>query len=154
MNNYGVILDDIGFTPFLTRLRERCVLPLASLLFKHRGGASIDGHHGFVVQYTMKGDRKLDFHFDDSEVTLNVCLGMRFQGGALYFRGILEEESTHTEEVALEHRVGVGLVHAGKHRHGAMPIEAGERLNLILWCRSSSYRAAHAHGQCACCAHD
>lgn len=28
------------------------------------------------------------FHVDDSEVTLNVCLGKQFSGGELYFRGI------------------------------------------------------------------
>ena len=49
MNNYGVILDDIGFTPFLNEIRTRCVSPFASLLFRERGGDSLDGHHGFVV---------------------------------------------------------------------------------------------------------
>jgi hypothetical protein len=32
------------------------------------------------VQYKLKEDKKLDFHFDDSEVTLNVCLGKDFEG--------------------------------------------------------------------------
>ena len=32
------------------------------------------------VQYMMSGDRALDFHFDDAEVTLNVCLGVDFEG--------------------------------------------------------------------------
>lgn len=27
------------------------------------------------------------FHVDDSEVTLNVCLGKQFSGGELFFRG-------------------------------------------------------------------
>ena len=30
----------------------------------------------------------LHFHVDDSEVTLNVCLGKQFSGGELYFRGV------------------------------------------------------------------
>ena len=28
------------------------------------------------------------FHVDDSEVTLNVCLGKEFTGGDLFFRGV------------------------------------------------------------------
>ena len=35
---------------------------------------------------------------------------------------------------------GVGLLHAGKRRHGAAPIVEGERVNLIVWARSSTYR--------------
>lgn len=49
MNNYGVILDEIGFTPMLADLREKCVLPFAKLLFARNGGTSLDSHHGFVV---------------------------------------------------------------------------------------------------------
>lgn len=30
----------------------------------------------------------LGFHVDDSEVTLNVCLGKHFSGGELFFRGV------------------------------------------------------------------
>jgi hypothetical protein len=32
------------------------------------------------VQYKLREDKKLDFHYDDSEVTLNVCLGKEFEG--------------------------------------------------------------------------
>lgn len=31
---------------------------------------------------------KIGFHVDDSEVTLNVCLGKEFDGGELFFRGV------------------------------------------------------------------
>lgn len=31
---------------------------------------------------------KTGFHVDDSEVTLNVCLGKEFDGGELFFRGV------------------------------------------------------------------
>ncbi len=32
------------------------------------------------VQYKLGEDLKLDFHYDESEVTLNVCLGKEFVG--------------------------------------------------------------------------
>ena len=45
------------------------------------GGASLDSHHGFIVEYAVGKDASLDFHVDASDVTLNVCLGKEFTGG-------------------------------------------------------------------------
>ena len=38
-------------------------------------GASFDDHHSFCVSYKPDEDRGLDMHTDNSDVTLNVCLG-------------------------------------------------------------------------------
>lgn len=37
------------------------------------------------------------FHVDDSEVTLNVCLGNQFSGGELFFRGVRCDNHVNTE---------------------------------------------------------
>ena len=37
----------------------------------------------------------------------------------------------------MEHRKGVGVLHRGAELHGAMPLAAGTRTNLIVWFRSS-----------------
>lgn len=37
------------------------------------------------------------FHVDDSEVTLNVCLGKEFEGGELFFRGVRCEKHVNGE---------------------------------------------------------
>lgn len=34
---------------------------------------------------------------DDSEVTLNVCLGKQFSGGELYFRGVRCDKHVNSE---------------------------------------------------------
>jgi hypothetical protein len=140
MNNYGVVLDEMGMYQWLDAVMRNFVRPFAALLYAPWGGDSLDSHHGFVVQYKIGEDTKLDFHYDDSEVTLNVCLGRTFEGGSLFFRGLLHDPSTHNEELEFQHVRGRGLLHLGKHRHGANDIRSGERYNLILWCRSSSYR--------------
>lgn len=81
MNVYGLILDDIGLRAVLAELRERIVAPLAQQLLTSLPGVdSIDHHHAFVVQYAASdsqgaGDTDLGFHYDESEATLNVCLG-------------------------------------------------------------------------------
>jgi hypothetical protein len=149
MNNYGVILDEIGFEEFLQRLMLDWLAPFARLLYP-RHGASLDDHHGFIVQYKISEDTELGFHYDESEVTLNVCLGKTFEGGSLYFAGLLEDPSTHGEHFEFQHTPGRGILHIGKHRHGANPIRSGERYNLILWCRSSAMRAQQSHA-CTCC---
>lgn len=37
------------------------------------------------------------FHVDDSEVTLNVCLGKQFTGGDLFFRGVRCDKHVNSE---------------------------------------------------------
>jgi len=140
MNNYGVILDEIGFTPFLNELRKRVVAPFASLLYSKYNYRELDHHHGFIVQYKLTEDLDLGFHYDESEVTLNVCLGKIFKGGTLYFCGLLNDPTSHKELYEFTHTPGKAILHIGKHRHGANAIKSGERYNLILWCRSTQER--------------
>lgn len=121
--NYGVILDEIGFYPFLQTMMREWLSPFTRLLFPDYGGASLDDHHGFIVQYRIGEDTDLGFHYDASEVTLNVCLGKQFVGGSLYFRGLLLDPSTHHENFEFNHVGGRALLHVGKHRHGANAIK-------------------------------
>jgi len=142
MNNYGVILDEIGFYDVIQDLVKKYINPLTSLLYKHI--EDLDSHHSFIVSYEIGKDEDLDFHVDESEVTLNVNLGKEFVGGDLYFGGI--RCSTHQNTLTLKnedfhvgHSIGNAILHLGKHRHAAEKILSGERYNLILWCRSSKF---------------
>ncbi|CAG0887980.1 unnamed protein product [Cyprideis torosa] len=150
MNNYGVLLSDFGFDEhFLTPLRLNYLGDVARALYPewcnplatpdNEGDPPLDSHRGFVVSYdaeTAGKDVDLDTHFDDAEVTLNVCLGRAFQGGDLYFTAIHqvnehEEAETHMP-VIIEHAVGTGVLHRGRQYHGAFPIEAG--VSLVMGC--------------------
>jgi len=92
-----------------------------------------------LLYFCTYRDRKLDFHVDDAAVTLNVCLGTEFTDGQLYFGGIRcsphvsATKPRDDEEIYLEHQVGTACLHLGNHRHRALPISSGRRLNLILW---------------------
>lgn len=146
MNRHGAIVDDFGLQPALRRLVVEGLRPFAALLYPEVGGASLDDHHAFVVDYAPGKDTSLDFHVDDAEVTLNLCLGETFEGGALYFRGRrcwrhVQTECSADDEVDVAHRPGVAVLHAGKHRHGSRVLRRGRRRNLIVWCRSPVYRA-------------
>ncbi|KAH8947359.1 hypothetical protein BDL97_11G036700 [Sphagnum fallax] len=145
MNNYGAVLDDIGMENMLNELMTRYLNPMAAVLFPNVGGSSLDSHHGFVVEYAMDRDLDLGFHVDDSEVTLNVCLGKQFDSGELFFRGVrcdkhVNGESRPEEVLEYSHVPGHAILHAGRHRHGAKAITSGQRTNMILWCRSSEFR--------------
>src|SRR5690606_12881833 len=73
MNNYGVVLDELNFGPFFDSLRSY-LQPMCAALYGDIG-KNLDSQHAFIVQYKLTEDTDLGFHYDESEVTLNVCLG-------------------------------------------------------------------------------
>ncbi|XP_050273616.1 2-oxoglutarate and iron-dependent oxygenase domain-containing protein CP2-like [Quercus robur] len=145
MNRYGAVLDDFGFETMLEKLMEGFICPISRVFFPEVGGSTLDSHHGFVVEYGVNRDVELGFHVDDSEVTLNVCLGKQFSGGDLFFRGVRCDEHVHSESqpeeiIDYSHVPGHAVLHRGRHRHGARATTSGQRVNLLLWCRSSVFR--------------
>ncbi|EFH61502.1 oxidoreductase [Arabidopsis lyrata subsp. lyrata] len=163
MNKYGAVLDDFGLDTMLDKLMEGFIRPISKLFFSDVGGASLDSHHGFVVEYGKDRDVDLGFHVDDSEVTLNVCLGNQFVGGELFFRGTRCEKHVNTATKAdltfdYDHIPGQAVLHRGRHRHGARATTSGHRVNMLLWCRSSVFRELKTHqkefsswcGECFC----
>ena len=70
---------------FMDPFRSQYLLPMARLLYPNWVGKGLDSHRAFVVKYSMREDVELSYHFDNAEVTLNVCLGSEFKGGDLYF---------------------------------------------------------------------
>ncbi|KAK7248893.1 procollagen-lysine 5-dioxygenase [Aureococcus anophagefferens] len=137
MNNYGVIVNDVGLEPFVKALQDKVCGPLAQALFKaHPHGhpaADFDSTHSFIVKYRGDEDPHLDVHTDDSDVTFNACLGRDFEGCGLVFCGMIGAKDHRQHCKTYEHRVGTCVCHLGSKRHGADDITRGERLNLIVW---------------------
>lgn len=138
MNNYGIILNEIGLEPLIDALQQQ-LQPLGRLLFPGPGSAW-DGHHCFIVRYRGGEDLGLDMHTDDSDVTFNVCLGLEFTGAGLQFCGLMGAPNHRKHTYTFHHVKGRCVCHLGRKRHGADNIASGERLNLILWNHSSEYR--------------
>ena len=150
MNRYGVILDDLGFTPVISRIVKTVVEPMAKQVFPEVAECGLDGHHAFIVEYSPETDDRLSWHMDDAEVTLNLCLGDSFIGGDLVFRGRRcawhrDSRWQPSEVFQYAHEPAVALIHAGTHRHEALPVTDGFRRNLIIWCTSGCYRERTAH---------
>ncbi len=151
MNNYGLVINDVGLKPLMDDLLMKVVAPLAQKCFPNELFTStLDHHHSFVVVYKGKelglGDRKLDMHHDAAEVTLNVCLGRDgFTASGLRFCGNFGDSNHRQEQYTHSHTIGNAVMHLGRQRHGADSINTGERINLIMWARSSAFRAAAAY---------
>lgn len=145
MNKHGAVLDDFGLETMLEKFVDCFVRPVTKVFFPEVGGSTLDSHHGFVVEYGENRDVELGFHVDDSEITLNVCLGKQFSGGELFFRGTRCDKHVNTKTMPEEtfeysHIPGQAVLHRGRHRHGAKATTYGHRINLLLWCRSSVFR--------------
>ena len=138
---FQILLNELGFDEdFLNRLRNDYLTPIATLLFPESGGDSLDSHKAFIVKYKTGEDVDLNYHYDNAEITLNVCIGKQFEEGSLYFGNMRSEQQDIVAFTEYKHRLTYGLIHRGQHRHGAMPITEGERYNLIMWLRSSEIR--------------
>jgi hypothetical protein len=149
MNRYGLIVNEIGMEPLMTHLVQSIMAPMLRALFPDELIVQhIDHHHSFVVEYKHDGgDHGLDMHHDASEATLNVCLGRdSFVDGGLRFCGHMGNPDHRRLQHVHKHKKGQAVLHLGRQRHGADDISAGERLNLIVWARSSAFRAAAAFG--------
>ena len=106
MHYAGVILEPIGLAPAAAKLRQRLAEPLRQALFPEFG--VLDDEYAFVATYGHRLDRRLGFHADDSELTLNISLGSVHSGGRVVFLGrrcALHRQDDHRpdEELSLIH---------------------------------------------------
>jgi hypothetical protein len=140
MNNHGLVLNSIGLAKSVTRLQKDAFEKVSRAIFEEEG-LELSLHHTFLVQYKRGEDLGLDMHTDDSDVTFNVCLGREFTGGDLVFCGEIGAPDHRRHKLSYVHAKGSCVVHLGRQRHGAANIDAGERVNLIMWNRSLPYRS-------------
>lgn len=67
MNNYGVIVNEIGLRPLISSFQQEYLWPLSRRLFPVQA-SQFDDHHSFIVRYRANEDLGLDMHTDDSDV--------------------------------------------------------------------------------------
>lgn len=139
MNNYGLIVDDIGMECFMSDVRMEYVLPVSKILFPTLS-SRFDIHHAFIVSYEGSKDTHLDMHHDAATVTWNICLGKEgFVGAGLTFCGNYGSKDHRRSSHRYHHEIGRCVVHDSKRRHGADVIAGGERHNLIIWNKNSEF---------------
>lgn len=120
-------------------------------------GPLLDWRQGFVAGYSVnptstKGvtRHRLVPHTDDSEITVNCCIGEEnFQGGNVEFYGLRgTPEEGQLNGVVTRPDVGKALIHSGRHLHAVSDVTSGDRYALVVWSRSwGRFRAE----TCPCC---
>ena len=152
-------LDTIGLGWITDLLFHMFILPISLHLFaaterlaNHVGSVGdaqpefgiLDWRQGYVAGYSAdpkasKGAQRtfLVPHTDDSEVTLNCCLGDNFEGGSVEFYGL---RGTNKEGMLIGRverpNVGTALLHSGRHLHSVTNVLSGDRYAFIIWARS------------------
>ena len=138
MHHRGIMLEDLGLSGLFDDWMRTRLQPWVEAHFgAHLQGPLIE-YHAYVVEYSPESQTDLGFHVDDSQVTMNLCLGRDFEGSELYFEGPrcalhVDSPSRPEEPFVWQHRPGVAVLHAGKNRHGVRPIWKGRRWSLIVW---------------------
>ena len=61
MNNYGLIVNEIGMREAITELQQEILWPVARLLWPLQS-TRFDAHHSFIVRYKSDEDPGLDMH--------------------------------------------------------------------------------------------
>eukprot|EP00908_Phaeocystis_cordata_P014353 Transcript_25454.p4 GENE.Transcript_25454~~Transcript_25454.p4 ORF type:complete len:162 (-),score=45.88 Transcript_25454:820-1305(-) len=134
MNNYGIKWAHIGLGGLFERLRQRYVGRVASVLFPHLGGSSLDHEHSYLVHYDTHSDQEgLDVHHDSCDITFNAALdeSSSYAGAGLTFCGLYSTPLYRNYSFTYRHVLGRAILYDGRVRHGAEPIEAGSRTNLV-----------------------
>lgn len=141
MNKGGVSLDEMGFSEgLITPLIKNYLQPITKVLFPSWGGGSLDSYKSFVVKYELDGDTNLCWHYDNSEITLNISLNSNFRNGELQLMKPTKDGDEDQGKVVISHEEGYGILHCGRQQHCALPITDGIRYNMIVWMRSSMIR--------------
>ena len=74
-NRHGIFLDNFDFREVFRTIIEKVVTPIAKKLWWNIGENSLDEHTAYTTAYSKGWDQSLGQHFDDSEITVNYCLG-------------------------------------------------------------------------------
>lgn len=151
MNRGGCILNEIGLGPFMDRLIHLYLGPVMKAVYGRFLDEGFEAHHSFIVAYNMNGDKTLGVHDDNSEVTINIALREDFEGGSLAL--YQHARTQHPQQVAgksFEWRTSAGtmLFHPGEMLHEVLPLQKGNRMGMIVWIRSNSYRSKHGCPLC------
>ena len=108
----------------------------------------LDWNHAYIVSYDSTERDRLVSHTDDAEVTFNLGLGLRFDGGELQFNGLRGTRSEGKVQGQLRSRLGWAVLHRGRHLHEVAKVTTGHRYGLIVWTRNHTVVRAET---CPCC---
>jgi hypothetical protein len=147
-------LDTVGMGWINDLVFHLVMRPISRHIYKEtEAKGDLDWRQGYIAAYSAspskaKPRQRLVSHTDDSEVTLNICIGDVFEGGLLAFRGLRGDSDAGALGGDYQPQIGRALLHAGRHLHEVTRVTSGERFAYIMWARSWSGTRSQT---CACC---
>ena len=159
-------LDYMNLSWLNDLLLNNIIKPISNLILKHElhynchnssdnVDRELDWRHGYLVGYTSKDSKdnilrlnSLVEHTDDSEVTLNVCLYDKFNGGELVVSEIRGNNENINDNIQIKMEKGYGILHIGRQFHAVKPVLNGKRIVLIVWTRNMN---GLRNEVCPCC---
>jgi len=127
---------DVTKTTFpWVKILQKCE-PFLDLLWGIPPG-TLKLHGGFVINYSSYMNKSLQLHTDDSDITINLCLQTDCEGTQVRFHGHRSTKIYKPDywagEVDITPQKLWALVHEGQHQHETLPVQSGERWNVVLW---------------------
>ena len=145
-------INDLILQVFLQSIAQHLFPPNIN---ENDNNAILDWRQGYVAGYaatpsaqTATPRQQLNIHTDDSEVTLNLCLGQDFSGGQLVLYGLRGQDNAAVPQLEYTHQLGRAVVHSGRHFHAVTAVTEGERHVYIQWARAWGGTRAYS---CPCC---
>jgi len=116
-NNYGIILNQFGFNEILNEIILNIIEPISKYLFPNhiKSEDSFKSNHSFLIKYKIGEDISLKEHIDQSDITLNVCLGKEFKGSEVYFKGLKNDNESKDQYFEYHSTIGNSIIHLGNH---------------------------------------
>ena len=151
----GGVSGDPELQNFVKLLATDYLRPLGRSFFPEFAGNPTDDmkHYAFTIKYgadetaaavapstvSNTTDWDLKEHSDASVYTLNINLNLPeedYSGSSLYF--VTQDEGRRkTNNGRNRHEIsfepGTAVLHRGMTKHGARPLERGQRNNLVIW---------------------
>eukprot|EP01080_Neovahlkampfia_damariscottae_P011875 gene11875-5202_t len=103
------------------------LLPIIELKYPLQQNEEYELKEVYFIGYQENDIIEHPGHCDDSDVTINLCLGKKFEGGNLLFG--LQRNLVY--KLSCIQFPGTIFIHEGFKTHGASPVTKGERYNLI-----------------------
>ncbi|CAB9524671.1 Inherit from bactNOG: 2og-fe(ii) oxygenase [Seminavis robusta] len=146
-----------GINTWMQQLVDEFVRPLLRMLFpqltsRHHPEDDCESY-AFTIRYHPEEDMELKEHSDASVYTININLNLaetttsnrdnnqkkstqqqstrpseQYKGSSLYFLDPVTGSQRHVSFAP-----GTAVLHRGLIRHAALPIQEGERHNLVIW---------------------
>ncbi|ETO13156.1 hypothetical protein RFI_24216 [Reticulomyxa filosa] len=159
----GIIPKNFGYD-ILSHVYKSIFRPMILYLFLNEStdlSEDMDGmHYLYMIKYSRLKDKCLKAHIDDSDLTLNICVGKSgFEGSKVCFYENYDSNkatpppmeqlstrdplSSSIKLVEATHQIGYGILHHGNIYHCVSELLRGERYNVIYWTMLKSSNATY-----------